>query len=83
MNFYLGLLNNKIRKSHENASVGIITCKSKSRTTVDFSLTDISKPIEVATYSLAHSLPQNLRAFFSEKEEFIKRVESVGLALKK
>lgn len=83
MNFYLGLLNEKVRKPHENRSLGIIICKSKDRTTVDFALSDINKPIGVATYSLAHSLPQNLRAFFPEKDEFIKRVEAVGNLLSK
>jgi len=81
MNFYLGLLNRKVRKPHENAGIGIIICKSKDRTTVDFALQDVNKPIGVATYSLSHRLPQKLKAFFPPKEEFIKRVEAVSDAL--
>lgn len=55
----------------------------KGEYTFDFSLMDVGKSIGVATYSLAHSLPQNLRSFFPDKEEFIKRVEMVSDALGK
>jgi hypothetical protein len=77
MSFYLSLLDSWVRKSHENPSVGIIICKNKDHTTVEFALKDVNKPIGVATYSLTKSLPKNLSAFFPSSEEFIKRVETV------
>lgn len=81
MNFYLSLLNNKIKKSYENPSIGIIICKSKSRTTVDFALQDVNKPIGVATYSLTKTLPSELKDFFPSNEELIKKIESFSNAL--
>jgi len=81
MNFYLSLLNNKIKKSYENPSIGIIICKSKSRTTVDFDLQDVNKPIGVATYSLTKTLPNELKDFFPSNEELIKKIESFSNAL--
>jgi predicted nuclease of restriction endonuclease-like (RecB) superfamily len=81
MNFYLGVLNKKVRKPNENASIGIIICRSKTRTTVDFALQDINKPIGVATYTLSPTLPPDLQAFFPDKEEFVKRVEVVNASL--
>jgi deoxycytidine triphosphate deaminase len=38
MEFYLAVLNDKVRLPHENDSVGIIICKSKNRTVVEYSL---------------------------------------------
>ncbi len=81
MNFYLSLLNNKIKKPYENSSIGIIICKSKSRTTVDFALQDVNKPIGVATYSLTKTLPNKLKDFFPSNEELIKKIESFSNAL--
>lgn len=81
MNFYLSLLNNKIKKPYENSSIGIIICKSKSRTTVDFALQDVNKPIGVATYSLTKTLPNELKDFFPSNEELIKKIESFSNAL--
>ena len=83
MNFYLSLLNNRVRKAHENPSIGIIICKSKSRTTVEFALQDVNKPIGVATYTLSQQLPDDLSRFFPSPEEFVRRIESVSEWLKK
>ena len=77
MNFYLTTLNRLVKKQHEQASIGIIICKSKNRTVVEFALEDINKPIGVATYSLVDKLPTNIQQFFPSKDEFISRVESV------
>lgn len=77
MNFYLSSLNHLIKKPHENNSIGIIICKSKDRTTVEFSLQDIHKPIGVATYSLRKELPKDIQRFFPSKREFIEKVEAI------
>ncbi len=77
MNFYLSTLNHTIKKEHENPSIGIIICKSKSRTIVEFALQDINKPIGIATYSLVEELPDNIQQFFPTNSEFIDRVESI------
>jgi predicted nuclease of restriction endonuclease-like (RecB) superfamily len=57
MDFYLNLLNDKVRLPHENASIGIIICKSKKRTTVEYALKNSNLPIGIATYSLSNELP--------------------------
>jgi len=77
MNFYLSALNKLVKKKHEKPSIGIIICKSKKRTIVEFALQDVNKPIGVATYSLSPNLPINLQQFFPTKEEFIEKVESI------
>ncbi len=77
MNFYLGALNVLVKKTHEQASIGIIICKSKSRTVVEFALQDVNKPIGIATYNLMEKLPQNIQQFFPTNEEFVERVESI------
>jgi hypothetical protein len=83
MSFYLSALNDRVRKEHENPSIGIIICKSKDHTTVEFALRDVNKPIGVATYSLVKTLPKELSAFFPSPEELIQRVEAVVRALGK
>jgi predicted nuclease of restriction endonuclease-like (RecB) superfamily len=77
MSFYLSLLDSRVKKQYENPSIGIIICKSKDHTTVEFALKDVNKPIGVATYSITKSLPNELSAFFPSAEELINRVEAV------
>ena len=82
MNFYLSALNKYHRKPHENSSIGIIICKNKHRTVVEFALQDVQKPIGVATYTLTESLPQELSQFFPTSQEFIDRIEEITDKLK-
>ncbi|MEZ4601781.1 MAG: PDDEXK nuclease domain-containing protein, partial [Syntrophotaleaceae bacterium] len=50
MQFYLAALDRQVRQEDENPSIGIILCKEKSRTIVEYALHDARKPIGVATY---------------------------------
>ena len=77
MNFYLSALNDRVKKPHESASIGIIICKSKNRTVVEFALQDLTKPIGIATYSFTNNLPTSLQQFFPTNEEFVERVENI------
>lgn len=82
MNFYLSVLNDQVRKAHEKPSIGIIICKAKERTIVEFALRDVNKPIGVATYTLTPTLPQELSRFFPTNAQLIERVEAVTNALR-
>ncbi|HET9505249.1 MAG TPA: PDDEXK nuclease domain-containing protein [Hymenobacter sp.] len=82
LNFYLSLLNEQVRKPHEQPSIGIIICQSKQRTVVEFALRDIGKPIGVATYTLTDTLPAELRPFFPSNEELVRRLDAVAAALR-
>lgn len=61
MQFYLTALDRQVRQADENPSIGIILCKEKNRTIVEYALHDAQKPIGVATYQITKTLPQELR----------------------
>jgi predicted nuclease of restriction endonuclease-like (RecB) superfamily len=61
MEFYLNILNDHVKLPHENEAIGIIICKSKKRTIVEYALKDSNKPIGVATYSLSSTLPETYK----------------------
>ena len=58
MEFYLTVLNDTIKLPHENEAIGIIICKSKDRTIVEYSLKSSNMPIGVATYKTSNLLPK-------------------------
>ena len=58
MEFYLSVLNDTVKLPHENPAIGIIICKSKERTIVEYSLNTATLPIGVATYSTTENLPE-------------------------
>lgn len=74
MQFYLSTLNEKVKFEDENPSIGIIICKDKKRTTVEYALKDSHKPIGVATYHLFPNLPAELAAYLPSSEEIAERL---------
>lgn len=69
MEFYLSVLNDKVRLPHENESIGIIICKNKDRTVVEYSLKNTALPIGVATYNTTNQLPKQYRKLLPSEEE--------------
>jgi hypothetical protein len=61
MQFYLAVLDDTTRMEGENPAIGILICKSKNRTIVEYALKESSKPIGVATYRVTTSVPDELR----------------------
>lgn len=68
---YLTILDEKVRKAHENPSVGIVLCKSANREYVEFMIRDYTKPMGVATYRTADEMPEHLRRALPSQEEFL------------
>ena len=69
MQFYLSILDDKVRLNDENPSIGIIICKSKDRTEVEYALKRTSSPVGVADYSLSKKLPTELKGLLPTAKE--------------
>lgn len=77
MQFYLTALDKQVRLEHENPSIGIIICKSKNKTVVEYALNNSDKPIGVSTYRISNSLPKQLENLLPSPEEIRKRLEGL------
>lgn len=75
MEFYLNVLNDTVKLPHENPAIGIIICKSKKRTTVEYALKSSNLPIGVATYSLSSELPDDYKKLLPAPEDIAKKLE--------
>lgn len=72
--FYLSILNNKVKLPHENDSIGIIICKEKNRTVVEYSLKTSQMPIGIATYTTSTKLPKEYKKLLPNEKEIIQRI---------
>jgi len=77
MQFYLTALDRQVRQEDENPSIGIILCKEKSRTIVEYALHDARKPIGVATYEITRILPKELKGQLPQPEEIAALLEGI------
>ena len=69
---YLSILDAKVKKPHENPSIGIVLCKSANRDYVEFVIQDYNKPMGVATYTTSEEMPEKLRKALPDIEELKK-----------
>jgi predicted nuclease of restriction endonuclease-like (RecB) superfamily len=74
LNFYLNVLDKKIKLPHENPSIGIILCKEKNNTVVEFSIKTINKPIGVSTYRISRKIPEDMKNVLPKVNELIRLI---------
>ena len=74
MEFYLSVLNDTIKLPHENEAIGIIICKTKDRTVVEYSLKKGNMPIGVATYKTSTVLPKEYKNLLPGKVEITNKI---------
>ena len=77
MQFYLTALDRQVREESEGPSIGIILCKEKNRTVVEYALHDAKKPIGVATYRVSRQLPKELEGQLPSPQEIARLLETV------
>jgi predicted nuclease of restriction endonuclease-like (RecB) superfamily len=74
MEFYLSVINDTIKLPHENEAIGIIICKSKDRTIVEYSLKSSTMPIGVATYNTSTILPKEYQNILPSSNEISNKI---------
>jgi predicted nuclease of restriction endonuclease-like (RecB) superfamily len=72
LNFYLNVLDDKVKLPHENPSIGIVLCKEKTNTIVEFSIRNIDKAMGVATYRTTKEVPKEMKGILPDTAELVK-----------
>lgn len=72
LNAYLQVLDDKIRKPHENPSIGIVLCKSANQAYAEYAIRDYNKPMGVATYKTIADMPENMQHILPDIEDLKK-----------
>ena len=61
MTFYVAAVDNLLHTDRDDPTIGIILCKSKDRTTVEYALQGSQQPIWVSSSKLRDNLPESLK----------------------
>ena len=69
---YMQILDDKIRKPHENPTIGIVLCKEMNRSFVEYAVRDYTKPMGVATYHTLDDMPEPLRTSLPNIDDMAK-----------
>lgn len=69
---YMKVLDDKVRKPHENPTIGILLCKSANTAFVEYVIRDYTHPMGVATYKTAEDMSEELRKALPDMDEMRK-----------
>ena len=83
LNFYLSAVDNLLRHPDDRPSIGIILCRAKNKTIVEFALQGIDRPIGITTFQLAKNLPEDLKSSLPSIEQLQMEMESVVTEIEK
>lgn len=75
MEFYLETLDRQERMAGENAPIGIIICRNKNKTVVEYALNTATRPIGVATYTVVTELPEAYRGQLPSPDAIAQRLQ--------
>lgn len=77
MNFYISAVDDLLRHPEDRSTIGIILCKGKKKTAVEYALRDVNRPIGVSTYQLKDSLPKSLKENLPTVEQLAMELNTV------
>lgn len=69
LNFYVTTIDKQLRDESDNATIGLIICKTKNNIIAEYSLTDLHKPLGISSYELKKILPKNFKSSLPSIEE--------------
>ena len=76
---YMRVLDDKVKKPHENPTIGILLCKSADKAFVEYVISDDNSPMGVATYKTADDMDERMRKSLPDMEEMRKLLSDNSL----
>ena len=76
---YLRVLDDKVKKPHENPTIGILLCKSADKAFVEYVISDYNSPMGVATYKTTADMDERMRKSLPDMEEMRKLLSDNSL----
>lgn len=77
--FYLDTLDQQHRLEGENPPIGIVICRSKTKTMVEYALRTAARPLGIATYTVTPQLPVRYRDDLPSPEQIAARLQGWAL----
>ena len=69
LNFYINVVDDKLRGKDDNKTIGLLLCKGKDEVVAQYALTGYDQPIGISDYQLSKAIPENLKSALPSIEE--------------
>ena len=75
MNFYCGVVDDRLRHESDRPTIGLILCQQPNRVLAEYALRGMDKPIGVSSFELTRALPESLESSLPTIEEIERELE--------
>ena len=75
LSFYLTAVDRQIKDPQDQATIGLLLCKSKNKVVAEYALSDKTQPMGIAEYKLAESLPETLKTNLPSIEQIERELQ--------
>ena len=69
LNFYINVVDDKLRGENDNKTIGLLLCKGKDEIVAQYALTGYDQPIGIRDYQLSKAVPENLKSALPSIEQ--------------
>ena len=69
LNFYINVVDDKLRGENDNKTIGLPLCKGKDEIVAQYALTGYDQPIGISDYQLSKAVPENLKSALPSIEQ--------------
>ena len=69
LNFYINVINDKMKGENDNKTIGLLLCRGKDEIMAQYALEGYSQPIGVSDYQLSKAIPNELKSALPTIEE--------------
>jgi predicted nuclease of restriction endonuclease-like (RecB) superfamily len=69
LNFYINVVDDKLRGENDNKTIGLLLCKGKDEIMAQYALSGYNQPIGVSDYQLSKAIPEELKSALPTIEE--------------
>lgn len=69
LNFYINVVDDKLRGEHDNKTIGLLLCRGKDEVVAQYALAGYDQPIGISDYQLSKAIPENLKSALPSIEE--------------
>ncbi len=70
-------MDGEVKTKEDKPTIGILICKSKNNSVVEYSLNKVDSPISVSEYNINDALPEEFKSSLPSIEEFEAKLDEM------
>ena len=76
LNFYVNVVNDKLKRENDNHTIGLLLCKGKNKVLAEYSLKGYTQPLGISDYQISKAIPDELKSklpYIAELEDQLEK----------